>query len=308
MKFIYLFILVNFTFLFSQGYIGKVYNSQKAINIREGQSDSTRIIGKIKLDEKFIFYTNKKNNWWKIDSNNGVNVYLNKHYIKSNGQKGVLINKKIYTDSKYYLIIKKHRFKAFDINIILVRPINTKLFLEEFYCKSLITICKGDSTMHNVYYDNMDPVGSCAGIYLPKNQPLENFFIFSKFGDYEGEIFILSSSGKLVKSDGGYFFITKDKKYIVSDWFSDLQGLSIFDLKQEKIIFSKEINLMLGKWYNIDNDYYVLAREHYDGDDYLYMFNFDKMKFIKTDKKLNKNFKIVKMYIDLSSLKDCFCN
>jgi hypothetical protein len=72
----------------------------------------------------------------------------------------------------------------------------------QFACRAWLYIRKNRKTVSKKFYD-IDPVGSCSGLYLPSQQPLKDYFIISKFGDYDGETLLIDASGKLTTLQGG---------------------------------------------------------------------------------------------------------
>ncbi|WP_323756351.1 SH3 domain-containing protein [Roseivirga sp.] len=71
-------------------------------NIRKEQSSKSAILGRILEGQRFLYYPNSDNSWWKVEfSNNETTVigYLNKLRIKpeyENGENSGLSNKKLY--------------------------------------------------------------------------------------------------------------------------------------------------------------------------------------------------------------------
>ncbi len=175
-----------------------------------------------------------------------------------------------------------------------------------FLCRSWLTVRKSDKLLKQKFYE-IEPVGGCSGLFLPSFQPLENYFIISKFGDYEGQTLLIDTSGKLIELTGGSFSISTDKKYLFSLWDSDLSGITVFDLTKGKTIMSKEIedDKQYGDIYFQDGKYYV----SYFEDNAIGLIDNTNKKITpskKTTGFLKKSNKL-KIFNDVQALAKCNC-
>lgn len=60
---------------------------------------------------------------------------------------------------------------------------------------------------------------------------------------------------------GGFYFITKNKRYLFSQYTSDIDGLVIFDLKTDRIVFSSDNIPYIHQWYVNGEDYFFTETE-----------------------------------------------
>ncbi len=195
------------------------------------------------------------------------------------------------------------------IIITMTHPKNSSI--AKFLCRSWLTINKNNKTLTQEYYD-IEPVGGCSGLYKPIKQPCNDYFIISKFGDYEGQTLVIDTTGKLTTLTGGSFSISKDNNYLFSIYDSDVPGITIYDLKNKKLIFSKEKD---------DEDEY---REFYfqDGSYFVSIYNDEtskeisvgtidiknkKMVVSKKNKAFLKKTNKLKIYNAVQSLTKCNC-
>lgn len=109
--------------------------------------------------------------------------------------------------------------------------------------------------MYQRFFKAIDAVGSCYGIFLPLLQPRNDYFILSKLGDYDGRIFIIDAKGNVTEKLGGQFYVSKDKRYLFSHYYSDESGLTVFDFTTGQTIFLEIITPRLFEWYYKDNKY-----------------------------------------------------
>ncbi|MCL3782621.1 hypothetical protein EMN47_19725 [Prolixibacteraceae bacterium JC049] len=154
---------------------------------------------------------------------------------------------------------KKHyNVKTISTGSVKVKITNRKnnQFKKEAICQGKILSFKNDALVDSLNFQTIEPVGDRYGLNF-NSQPLPNVIIGSKFGDYDGRTIIIDESGSIHNMAGGFFFITKNQRYIISPWHSDLSGISIFDLKENTIIEKRTKPIRPAKWYYFKNNYYV---------------------------------------------------
>lgn len=113
----------------------------------------------------------------------------------------------------------------------------------------------------------INALGGYAGLRLPKKQPLEDYFMLAKFGDYDGQFVVIDTTGHIQHFSGGSFYVSADHRYVFTNWERDggNYGFSVFDAHlNKKIYFSGEIEYKgayysLGNWYQNGEEYYAVA-------------------------------------------------
>lgn len=159
---------------------------------------------------------------------------------------------------------------------------------EDFNCKAIIQTTRKDRIIEELYFENIEAVGSSYGICFNEKQPSKNFIIGSKFGDYYGQIILIDRKGKIINKSGGEYFTSTNKRFIISDWHSDLSGITIFDFETGKIAYSNELPVYLSEWYEYEGKYYAAKWEGNRETDNIYEFNLDNFSLGKTDLNLEK--------------------
>jgi len=293
-----IFLLILFQTLagYSQSKIGVIKDKDGFTNIRTEKNNESEIIGKIFDKEHFTFFENDNSNWWIIETKKGQIGYLHKSRILF-VKKGYIQNGKL-TNKNVLLTAKDEHIKEVTIKFFQLRPTGD---FYDFSCKGLIRTIKTNKLIDEINYGIIDAVGSNFGITFSKNQNNENLFIASKFGDYDGEIIIVDENGKIQSFKGGQYFVTKNGKYLVSEWYSDLSGLTIYDLKNKKICLNKEFDFYLGKWYFSDGIYFSPVWNGGREIEQTYQIDFDNMQLNKSNLKTNEGIKI-----EIEN-KDCEC-
>lgn len=218
-------------------------------------------------------------------------------------QKQVILKKEDYPISKFTVTAVASNFGQVKIITTMVSP---KVSSNSFSCRSWLKIQKNDKVLKQQFYE-IDPVGGCSGLFIPSTQPLENFFIISKFGDYQGETLLVDKNGKLIVLTGGSFSISSDKKYLFSVWDSDINGITIFDLTSENTILSKEIEgkKQYGDFYFQDGKYYISYFED-NSVGQIDLFN-KKILISKKQQGFLKKTNKLKIYNDVQTLPKCNC-
>jgi hypothetical protein len=135
--------------------------------------------------------------------------------------------------------------------------------------------------------------------------------IMSKFGDYDGRLLTLNKDGELNDLIGGKSYISPDQKYLFSNYDSDLSGLTIIDLTQNEVVFSKQLNQYLGDWYYRDGQYYAISSEDdaINGETKILTFDFQSRKLIETKKPAgyaDRPYRL-NVYIDPVEFEKCNC-
>jgi len=199
---------------------------------------------------------------------------------------GVLIKENQYLENEY-----KVEFQVFDVGSVTVEI--AQIFRKEFdrndfNCKAIIQTKEKGKILDELYYENIEAVGSSYGICFNEKQPDENFLIGSKYGDYAGQLIIIDNRGRIIKKPGGDYFTSTNKKHLISDWYSDLSGITIFDFETGETVYSNELPVFLSKWYENTGKYYAAEWEGNRETNNIYEFNLDNLSLVKTDLDLEK--------------------
>ena len=114
-------------------------------------------------------------------------------------------------------------------------------------------------------------------------QARKDYFILSKFGDYDGRILIIDASGKIKSYVGGHYYISADKKYLFSPYNSDLSGLTVYDLSKNRLLFtSDKIDSYFSDFYYSGNQYFAIVSDDVKKANLtrILTFNFNKNELI----------------------------
>jgi hypothetical protein len=173
------------------------------------------------------------------------------------------------------------------IKIIEAKRISIKYEEVPHFCRMWLSVKKSNKTVYRKYFDDIEPVGFSYGLFIPKVQPPSPYFAVVKNGDYDGSLFLISKNGKVIKLMGGFYFITKNKRYLFSEYASDATGLAVFDLRKGLVVFSSmNLPAEMSHWYENKGEYYFTTEpDSYNDPEQIVAFFYD----FKTNKITQKN-------------------
>lgn len=208
---------------------------------------------------------------------------------------GVVIKGNQYLNKEYDIEFKTFTMDSVSVEIVQVFRKESKGY--DFNCSAIIQSKRKDRIIDELYFEHIEPVGSSYGICFSDKQPNSKFIVGSKYGDYSGQIIIIDDKGTIIKEPGGNYFTSESNGFIISDWHSDLSGLTIFDFEEGKICYSKELPVHLSEWYENGGTYYAAEWKENREADNIYEFNPDNLSLVKTDLNLDElhQFKKVNM-------------
>jgi len=174
------------------------------------------------------------------------------------------------------------------IKIIQVKTISQKYDLPPFLCRAWLDVTRSQKIVFRRYFDNIEALGSSFGLFVPAVQPLSPFFAVVKNGDYDGRLFLVREDGKVSDLLGGLYFISENKRYLFSHYFSDISGLAVFDLQAGRVVFSSDkLSAHQHQWYIRKGSYFFTASEWSAGSglhekkDVAYFYDFKSHKIIE---------------------------
>jgi hypothetical protein len=154
--------------------------------------------------------------------------------------------------------VTRRDFPHGDVTIRVIEVKNLGYTMAPDECRAWLEVRKGSALLRQFYYPDIRPVGNSFGIFLPKQQPLEDYFAAIKEGDYDGRLLLVGKDGATHDLPGGYFFLTEDRRFLVSEYISDLYTIAVFDLKNGlKALEARDLP-EIGHWYRDDSGYFFM--------------------------------------------------
>jgi hypothetical protein len=122
-------------------------------------------------------------------------------------------------------------------------------------------ITKAKQTVFKKYFDDIYAVSFSYGLFIPTVQPPASYFAVVKNGDCDGHLYLINEDYKVDDLMGGFYFITDDKRYLLSQYASDGTGLMVFDLKAGRTVYSSDEIPYIHQWYVKDGIYFFTESE-----------------------------------------------
>ena len=285
MKFIFLlfWFLYSYYPIFCQSSIGIINDPDGYTNVRLSSGNQYPVIGRILEGEKFIYFPQKDENWWLVKPTNGPFGFMHKSRIELLGE-GYLSGDKDFSPHNSYSL-KTEYLGQVRIDILQIRPNKDNSY---FSCEAFIRTSIDGKLIQNRSFERIEAVGGNYGINYAETQPLEGYFLLSKYGDYEGELLIINRFGEIKSLFGGNFFITADKNYIVSNWDSDLSGFSLIDINNLNTKESNELDFYFGEWYYKGGNYYTAEWTGSEMLDKVFKLNFFDASLVQCNLRLKE--------------------
>jgi hypothetical protein len=121
-----------------------------------------------------------------------------------------------------------------------------------FVCRAWLSVSTPAGSVLQRYFDDFDPVGASYGIYVPAAHPDKRHFALIKLGDYDGRLYLVREDGRTFDLDGGSYFVAGDGRFLFSQHDSDMPNLTVFDLAEDRVVFSTREGLEIMEWYTKD--------------------------------------------------------
>lgn len=213
-----------------------------------------------------------------------------------------------FSADKFVVKKEQRTLGTITVDLIHVKP-KKQDDSRQFSCRTWLTIRDRDKLIKELALD-ADAVGGCSGLFFPDNQPNKDLIIISKFGDYDGRLYVVNNKGEFKDYLGGKFYVSSDSKYLFTNHDSDMSGVSIIDLTKNELIYTGELKQYLADWYFQDGQYFSIVSEDVkiNGETELLIFDFKTKSFTtkRTKENIDPKDKL-KVYNDYQKAPDCSC-
>ncbi len=129
------------------------------------------------------------------------------------------------------------------------------------FCRAWLQVLKGREVLWQRSFDDIEPVGFSYGLVVPSDPPSQDLFAVVKNGDYDGRLLLIGRDGSVIDTIGGFYFLTQDRHFLISDYASDDSGVAVVDLLKSKLLFTAERLPDIHQWYRNGYDYYFSESE-----------------------------------------------
>jgi len=175
-------------------------------------------------------------------------------------EKTPVFDARMYPVSEFH--VSRRSYSHGEVTVQVIQAKAKEHIKEPRYCRAWFEIRKGPSLLKRLYYDDMEPVGFSYGIFVPREQPLSDYFVAVKEGDYDGRLLLVDKDGHVTNLPGGFYFLTADKRFLVGDYASDDEVMIVVDVaKREVVIDGREVRGIPEdlNWYRDSAGYFFTA-------------------------------------------------
>lgn len=141
-----------------------------------------------------------------------------------------------YPHNKFRVTQSEYPLGNFLVRVIEVK--NLGYTVPPHTCRAWLQVQNGDQILKQAYFgdNDMEPVGFSFGLFVPKKQPLDDYFIAVKEGNYDGRLLLVGNDGSLTNLPGGYYFLTDDKKFLIGEYATDGSFLIVINVTQHRVV------------------------------------------------------------------------
>jgi len=185
------------------------------------------------------------------------------------------------------------------------------LFSPDAHCHVKIRIQQKRTITDSAKFEYLYVTQDGFGLIFPEEQPVDNQALAVVVGNYTGNIILADEQGKMSIFRGSNFILTKDKKYLIAPWATDLPGVTIIDLEKKEAILEQNIDFTAGIWYELNGKYYVKGWDDATLEESDEVFQMDfaakKIKKVTLNPKLLKPSQMAKLEVEWQSGNMCRC-
>ncbi len=166
---------------------------------------------------------------------------------------------KAYPKEKFRITQQNYVLGETQIKVIEVKNLGFRV--EPYACRAWFQVRRGGTLIGQRYYADTEPVGFSYGIFIPRQQPWADFFVAVKEGDYDGRLLLVDKDGKLNDFPGGFYFLSKDRRFLIGIQASDDQPLVVVDVEQRRLLIDgrKDRNPGILDWYQENSSYFYTS-------------------------------------------------
>jgi len=234
-------------------------------------------------------------------------------WLTTSAEKVPAFTPRDYPSAKYQVTQSSHELNDVSIRVIQVKKRKPDGSAPS-YCRAWVEVSRGKTLLRRIHYSDFEPVGFSYGVFVPLKQPSADYFALVKEGDYDGHLLLVSREGAVTDLLGGFFFLTADKRFLVSEYSSDSSGVAVYDLQAHRLVFQSKDVPYIQKWYRDSSGYFFTESEWSNGSptphekrDSVYRLDLSARKIVKAsvDPKGLQSATRVGFDFDPRQLKDC---
>lgn len=145
------------------------------------------------------------------------------------------IDPKAYPPEKFAVTQAAYPFGNLTVKVTQIKKKNPDGEQPRF-CRAWLEAFKGDNLFKRVDYNDIDPQDGPYGIFLPPQQPSSRYVIALKEGGGDPRVLLMTHEGDFLDIPGGFYFVTADRHYLVTQTTADGGAVSVFDLVRGELL------------------------------------------------------------------------
>lgn len=166
------------------------------------------------------------------------------------------MSKSNYDSKRYQFSSAEYQHGDVSIRVAQLKMISNDIEEPPFACRAWLQVVKKNKVIWKAHFDDIDPVGFSYGLFIPHEQPSKDLFTIVKIGDYDGHLYLIKKDGGVLDTLGGFYFLSQDRQFLLSEYSSDASGISVIDLTKGTIEFTSKELPYIQQWYESGSDYW----------------------------------------------------
>ena len=183
--------------------------------------------------------------------------------------KVIRFDPKDYADSSTFRVSRaQYPHHGVTIRVIQVEKIDGRTNPPPRLCRAWLEVRMQGKVLRQLYFDDIESMGWFYGIFIPHNQPLDDYFLATKHGDYDSRLLMIGADGSLTNLPGGIYFLTADRRFLVGEQAKDTHALIVVDVASRRVVidgWNQHAGNEVAKWYLDATGYFFT--EYAEGSD-----------------------------------------
>lgn len=181
-------------------------------------------------------------------------------YLVAEQPKVLRFDPKDYADTTTFKVDRaQYRHRDVTILIIQVRKVDFRSDPPPPLCRAWFEVRMQGKVLRQVYYDDVEALGGYYGIFVPAKQPLSEFFLATKRGDYDSRLLMVGADGSVADLPGGLYFATSDQRFLIGEQQKDQPAVIVVDVASRRVVidgWKEHAGHALAHWYQDSEGYF----------------------------------------------------
>lgn len=181
-------------------------------------------------------------------------------YLVAEQPKVLRFDPKDYADATTFKVDRaQYRHRDVTIRIIQVKKVDRRINPPPRLCRAWFEVRRQGKVLRQLYFDDIESLGGYYGIFVPAKQPLSEFFLATKQGDYDSRLLMVGADGSLADLPGGLYFATPDQRFLIGEQQMDQAAIMVVDVASRRVVidgWKQHASNSLANWYQDSTGYF----------------------------------------------------